>query len=140
MNRSKKNFGLTLAMTLLMVSIGSLDAREYSGDKNGNVNVNIVDRVVTVNDEVVGVVRSGEGVSVNVDDIDVDMGRDGYGVNIDDDMDMRMGDDGFGIDVDDEVSVSTKHGIKVDDEISIGRGGIRVDEISIGRGGIRIDD
>ena len=82
MNKINKNFKFTFFIALIALVISSLDAREYEYDRDGNVNVNIIDREVTVNDEQVGIISSVERVSIgneyevgidNNDVIDVEM-------------------------------------------------------------------
>ena len=128
MNKSKnqKIIGLIFSIGMILTSISLLDAKEYPGDRNGNLNVNIIDGVVVDNNRVQSVVRQGETVSV---DVDGDSYED-YGVSVDDEVDIQVDSEGYGISVDDdEISVDIGHGgigINVDDEISIGIGGLDI--------------
>ncbi len=128
MNKSKnqKIIGLIFSIGMILTSISLLDAKEYPRDRNGNVNVNIIDGVVVDNNRVQSVVRQGETVSV---DVDGDNYED-YGVSVDDEVDIQVDSEGYGISVDDdEISVDIGHegiGINVDDEISVGIGGLDI--------------
>ncbi len=128
MNKSKnqKIIGRIFSMCMILISISLLDAKEYSIDRNGNVNVNIIDGVVIDNNIVQSVVRQDETVSIDVDD---DSYKN-YGVSVDDEVYVQVDSEGYGISVDnDEISVDIEDGgigINVDDEISIGIGSLDV--------------
>ena len=109
MNKSKnqKFIGLIFSIGMILTSISLLDAKEYPRDKNGNVNVNIIDGVVIDNNRVQSVVRQGETVSVDVDDeMDIEVESEGYGISVDnEEISVDIGDEGIGINVGDEISV-----------------------------------
>jgi hypothetical protein len=125
-SKNQKIIGLIFSIGMILTFISLLDAKEYPRDRNGNVNVNIIDGVVIVNDRVESVVRQDETISIDVDD---DSYED-YGVSVDDEVDIQVESEGYGISVDDdEISVDIGHGgigINVDDEISIGIGGLDI--------------
>ncbi len=68
MNKINKKFGFTLSIALLSLFVSSLEAKDY----DGNVNVNIIDREVTVNDEQVGIISSVERTSVDEYEVGID--------------------------------------------------------------------
>jgi len=87
----------------ILLSIATLSfaqAKDYEVDKNGNVNVNIVDRKVIVNDKVVRTIPKGEpikvkvgstGASVDKDKLKANVGKN-IGVKIDgDNMSANVG-------------------------------------------------
>ncbi|MCH9739780.1 MAG: hypothetical protein K0U38_02925, partial [Epsilonproteobacteria bacterium] len=95
----------SLALSIVLLFTLVIEAREYPTDKNGNVNVNVIDRQVIVNDKVVDVLEPGEPIEVDVDDIGVDLDDEKIGVDVEDDVSVRMGRD-IAVDVDDEISVN----------------------------------
>lgn len=97
MNKINRRFGFTLSIALISLIATSLDAREYEYDRDGNVNVNIIDREVSVNGEQVGIISSVERVSVG-DEYDV-------GIDEDDVIDVEM-EEGE-ITVGDDVSIDS---------------------------------
>ena len=126
MNKSKNQeiIGLIFSIGMILTSTSLLNAKEYPRDRNGNVNVNIIDGVVVANDRVESVIRQDETISI---DVDGDTYED-YGVSVDDEVDIQVDSAGYGISVDnDEISVDIGHGgigINVDDEISVDIGGL----------------
>ncbi len=54
---------------LSLATISSLYAKDYEVDKNGNTNINIIDRKVIVNGKVVKTVPKGEPVKVKIGNI-----------------------------------------------------------------------
>jgi hypothetical protein len=104
MNKSKNQeiIGLIFSIGMILTSTSLLNAKEYPRDRNGNVNVNIIDGVVVANDRVESVIRQDETISI---DVDGDTYED-YGVSVDDDeISVDIGHGGIGINVDDEISV-----------------------------------
>jgi hypothetical protein len=126
MNKSKNQeiIGLIFSIGMILTSTSLLNAKEYPRDRNGNVNVNIIDGVVVANDRVESVIHQDETISI---DVDGDTYED-YGVSVDDEVDIQVDSAGYGISVDnDEISVDIGHGgigINVDDEISVDIGGL----------------
>jgi hypothetical protein len=126
MNKSKNQeiIGLIFSIGMILTSTSLLNAKEYPRDRNGNVNVNIIDGVVIANDRVESVIRQDETIPI---DVDGDTYED-YGVSVDDEVDIQGDSAGYGISVDDdEISVDIGHGgigINVDDEISVDIGGL----------------
>jgi len=57
---------------LLSLFITSLNAKEYNRDGNGNININIIDREVSINNEHVGIISSVERVGVDEYEIGID--------------------------------------------------------------------
>ena len=72
MNKINKNFGFTFFIALISLLFTSLDAREYEHDRNGNLNINIIDRDVIINNEPVGTISSVERISVDEYEIGID--------------------------------------------------------------------
>jgi len=70
MNKINKLFEATFFILLLSLFITSLNAKEYNRD--GNININIIDREVTINNEHVGIISSVERVGVDEDEIGID--------------------------------------------------------------------
>jgi hypothetical protein len=98
---------------LFLAIFSSLQAKDYEIDKNGNINVNIVDRKVMVNDKVVRTIPKDKPVnvtigntnaSINKDRLKANVGRN-IGAKIDDDkMSANIG--GIGAKIDgDNISV-----------------------------------
>jgi len=58
-----KNINLIL---LSIATLSSIQAKDYEVDKNGNVNLNIVDRKVIVNGKVVRTISKGEPIKANI--------------------------------------------------------------------------
>ena len=52
-----------------LATMSSLYAKDYQVDKNGNTNINIIDRKVIVNGKVVKTIPKGEPIKVNVGNI-----------------------------------------------------------------------
>ncbi len=112
-------------ITLIVISIatlGSLYAKDYEVDKNGNVNLNIIDRKVIVNGKVVKRIPKGEPIKANVGNI---------GASIDD----RGGRDNLNAHVGKNIGASIKG-----DSLSANVGGIRAkidgDNISVDIGSL----
>ena len=104
MNNSKKIFELIYIGILIVSSISFVEAKEYTRDKNGNLNINIIDRVVTVNNRVVRVINPNEPISIDIDDDDMDDELDSIDNIRDDDMIIRV----------DDISIGA-NGITIDD-------------------------
>ena len=105
MNNSKKFFELIYIGILIVSSISFVEAKEYTRDKNGNLNINIIDRVVTVNNRVVRVINPNEPISIDIDDDDMDDELDSIdNIDRDDDMIIRV----------DDISIGA-NGITIDD-------------------------
>jgi len=51
---------ISMVFTTLVAS-----AKDYTVDRSGNLNVNVIDRQVIVNDKVVGTVDEGEPITIN---------------------------------------------------------------------------
>ncbi|HHH19718.1 MAG TPA: hypothetical protein ENK86_04330 [Campylobacterales bacterium] len=103
-----------LVLALLGMTLSG-NAREFPADEHGNVNVNVIDRQVIVNDQVVDTLEPGEAISVG--NIDVDMDDDAMESDLDheievdlddDEISVDMGEEGISVDVDDEISVDMK--------------------------------
>lgn len=135
MNISKSILGLNLSIILILTSISLLEAKEYVADKNGNLNIEVRDRVIIVNGKVESVIHPNEPISIQMEE--------DYVVNIDDESDMEIQSEEYDVDIDDEIMVDmadTELGgiIVSDDEISVGDIYIGDDGISIG--GITLGD
>ena len=107
---------------LSLATISSLYAKDYEVDKNGNTNVNIIDRKVIVNGKVVKTIPKGEPIKANVGNI---------GASIDD----RGGKDNLNAHVGNNIGASIKG-----DSMSANVGGIGAkidgDNISVDVGSV----
>jgi len=72
MNKINRLFEATFFILLLSLFITSLNAKEYNRDGNGNININIIDREVSINNEQVGIISSVERVGVDEYEIGID--------------------------------------------------------------------
>ena len=72
MNKINRLFEATFFILLLSLFITSLNAKEYNRDGNGNININIIDREVSINNEHVGIISSVERVGVDEYEIGID--------------------------------------------------------------------
>jgi len=72
MNKINKLFEATFFTLLLSLFITSLTAEEYEYTRNGNININIIDREVSINNEHVGIISSVERVGVDEYEIGID--------------------------------------------------------------------
>jgi len=123
---NKKNFGLIFSISLILSSITLLEAKEYSSDRYGNTNINVIDGVVIVNDKIESVLDNNEQLSIDIDG-DGDSYED-YGISVDDEVGVMIESEDYGISVDNEVDVMVKIGdssiIVDDDDISVDIGGL----------------
>jgi len=72
MNTINRLFEATFFILFLSLLITSLSAKEYNSDGDGNININIIDREVTINNEHVGIISSVERVGVDEYEIGID--------------------------------------------------------------------
>ncbi len=77
-----KNVNLLFAVSLLMTYVSFAQSKDYATDKNGNVNVNIIDRKVIVDDKVVRTIPEGEPIKAEVGDIGAEVNGDDVSANI----------------------------------------------------------
>ena len=121
---NKKNFGLIFSISLILSSITLLEAKEYSSDRYGNTNINVIDGVVIVNDKIESVLDNNEQLSIDIDDD----GDEDYGISVDNEVGVMIESEDYGISVDNEVDVMVKIGdssiIVDDDDISVDIGGL----------------
>lgn len=121
---NKKNFGLIFSISLILSSITLLEAKEYSSDRYGNTNINVIDGVVIVNDKIESVLDNNEQLSIDIDDD----GDEDYDISVDNEVGVMIESEDYGISVDNEVDVMVKIGdssiIVDDDDISVDIGGL----------------
>ena len=121
---NKKNFRLIFSITLILSSITLLEAKEYSSDRYGNTNINVIDGVVIVNDKIESVLDNNEQLSIDIDDD----GDEDYGISVDNEVGVMIESEDYGISVDNEVDVMVKSGdysiVVDDDDISVDIGGL----------------
>ncbi len=129
----------TISLSLLLLSTTLINAQEYHADKNGNVNINIIDKKIMVNDKVVGRVKPNEPTVVNVDDVGVNLDREHIGVGVGDDVGVNLDRGQIGVGVGDDVGVNLDRGhvgVGVGDDVGVNldRGHIGVqtgDDVSV---------
>jgi hypothetical protein len=63
-------------LLLILVSTVTLQAKDYEVDRNGNVNVNVIDRQVIVNGKVVRTLGKGERIKINRNGVKASVGAD----------------------------------------------------------------
>ena len=97
MHKINKKFKFTFFIASISLFVTSLDAREYEYDRNGNVNINIIDRDVIINNEQVGIISSVERISVDEYEIGIDEYAE-IGVEMEE-LEVIVGDD-VSIDID----------------------------------------
>ncbi len=116
----------TISLSLLLLSTILLNAQEYHADKNGNVNINIIDKKIMVNDKVVGRVKPNEPTVVNVDDVGVNLDREHIGVGVGDDVGVNLDRGHIGVQTGDDVSVKVDKDVKVKvgNDVSVNVGGL----------------
>ena len=121
---NKKNFGLIFSISLILSSITLLEAKEYSSDRYGNTNINVIDGVVIVNDKIESVLDNNEQLSIDIDDD----GDEDYDISVDNEVGVMIESEDYGISVDNEVDVMVKSGdysiVVDDDDISVDIGGL----------------
>jgi len=82
-----KNINLIL---LSIVTLTSIQAKDYEVDKNGNVNVNIIDRKVIVNGKVVRTIPKGEPINANIGNSSASIHKDRLKANVGRDIGARI--------------------------------------------------
>ncbi|MCK4441879.1 MAG: hypothetical protein KAU90_07710 [Sulfurovaceae bacterium] len=75
---------------LSMVTISSIQAKDYQADKNGNVNVNIVDRKVIVGNKVVRTIPKGEAIKADVGRSSASIDKDKLKANVGKDIGAKI--------------------------------------------------
>jgi hypothetical protein len=73
-----------------MVTLTSIQAKDYEVDKNGNVNVNVIDRKVIVNGKVVRTIPKGEPIKVNVGSNSASIDKDKLNANVGKDIGAKI--------------------------------------------------
>lgn len=84
---------------LSLATITSTQAKDYEIDKNGNVNVNIVDRKVIVNDKVVRTIPKNQPVKVNVGNTGASIDKDRLKANVGKDIGAKIDGDNLSANV-----------------------------------------
>jgi len=91
-----KNINLIL---LSIVTLTFIQAKDYEVDKNGNVNLNIIDRKVIVNGKVVRTIPKGEPIKATVGDTSASIHKDRLNANIGGDIGARIDGDNMSANV-----------------------------------------
>jgi hypothetical protein len=89
-----KNFIL-----LSLATVTAIQAKDYEIDKNGNVNVNIVDRKVIVNDKVVRTIPKNQPVKVHVGETEASIDKDKLKANVGKDIGAKIDGDNLSANV-----------------------------------------
>jgi len=110
---NKKNFGLIFSISLILSSITLLEAKEYSSDRYGNTNINVIDGVVIVNDKIESVLDNNEQLSIDIDDD----GDEDYDISVDNEVGVMIESEDYGKIGDSSIIVD-------DDDISVDIGGL----------------
>jgi len=117
-----KNMNLIL---LSIVTLTSIQAKDYEVDKNGNINVNIIDRKVIVNGKVVRTIPKGEPIKATVGNTSASIHKDRLNANVDKDIGARIDGDNMSANV-------GGIGVKIEnDNISIDIGSVLESAIKI---------
>ena len=82
-----KNINLIL---LSMITLTSIQAKDYEVDKNGNVNLNIIDRKVIVNGKVVRTIPKGEPIKATVENNSASIHKDKLNANVGKDIGAKI--------------------------------------------------
>jgi hypothetical protein len=99
---------------LSLATITSTQAKDYEIDKNGNVNVNIVDRKVIVNDKVVRTIPKNQPVKVNVGNTGASIDKDRLKANVGKDIGAKIDGDNMSANVGEIGAKIENDNIKVD--------------------------
>jgi hypothetical protein len=99
---------------LALATITSTQAKDYEIDKNGNVNVNIVDRKVIVNDKVVRTIPKNQPVKVNVGNTGASIDKDRLKANVGKDIGAKIDGDNMSANVGGIGAKIENDNIKVD--------------------------
>jgi len=99
---------------LSLATITSTQAKDYEIDKNGNVNVNIVDRKVIVNDKVVRTIPKNQPVKVNVGNTGASIDKDRLKANVGKDIGAKIDGDNMSANVGGIGAKIENDNIKVD--------------------------
>ncbi len=84
---------------LSIATLSFIQAKDYEIDKNGNINVNIVDRKVIVNDKVVRTIPKGEPVKVNIGSTGASIDKDKLKANVGKDIGAKIDGDNMSANV-----------------------------------------
>jgi len=82
-----KNINLIL---LSIVTLTSIQAKDYEVDKNGNVNLNIIDRKVIVNGKVVRTIPKGEPITASIGETSASIDKDRLSANVGKDIGAKI--------------------------------------------------
>ena len=99
---------------LSLATITSTQAKDYEIDKNGNVNVNIVDRKVIVNDKVVRTIPKNQPIKVNVGNTGASIDKDRLKANVGKDIGAKIDGDNMSANVGGIGAKIENDNIKVD--------------------------
>jgi hypothetical protein len=111
-------------LSLLLTT--SIYSKDYEVNRNGNVNVNVIDRQVIVNGEVVETIPEDQPIDIKVDNLGVKVNDKSIKSNVGEEVHAGISEDAIGANVGDDIGVKIdKNSINANVEgISVGLGNI----------------